>query len=163
MSTTTPGDEKREELRRKIEEGEKRHADRSIGEYAQEAAETATEFVKKHPVATVAGAVTIGLMIGAMTRPGRRVVKRGGTLATLASEAVLAYGMSMIDKAGELAEAGEDKLADFGDAVGDKARQVRRDAEYMAGNTADRGRIMKRKAGRGAERAVRSLKGRISH
>ena len=54
-------EEKREELREKIEAGQKRLEERSLSDTAREAAESATEFVKRHPLATLGGAVAIGL------------------------------------------------------------------------------------------------------
>ena len=46
---------KREELKNRIEAGQQRHANRTVGEYAREARDNATAFVKEHPVATVVG------------------------------------------------------------------------------------------------------------
>ena len=156
-------DEKRAELREKIEAGEKRHEERALADRAKDAAETATDFVKQHPFATLGGAIAVGLIIGAMTKPGRRVARRGGVLASLAADAALAYGMHAIDRAGDLARDGQDKLEDFGDSVVSTARSARRDTAYMAGKAADRTSSAAKTASRRASRTMRNLRSRITH
>ena len=69
-------EQKREQLRAKIEAGEKRNAERSFADQAKDVADSAVEFTKKHPFVVVGGAIAIGLAIGAMTRPGRRLGRR---------------------------------------------------------------------------------------
>ncbi len=155
-------DEKREQLRSRIAAGEKRHEVRTLADTAQEAAETATSFVKKHPFATLGGAVVIGLAIGAMTKPGRRLTKRSGMLAGLLTDAVIAYGISTIDKAGDVARSGQDRMEDWGDALSDKARGAKREAAYLAGTASDRTRSIARSASRKASRSVRNLKDQVS-
>ena len=70
--------EKRDQLRGRIQAGEQRLEERNFADQARDAADTAVAFVKKHPVATVAGAVTIGLAIGAILISESRKVARGG-------------------------------------------------------------------------------------
>ena len=53
-------EQKREQLRARIEAGEKRNEERSLADQAKDVADSAIEFAKKHPVATVAGAVVVG-------------------------------------------------------------------------------------------------------
>lgn len=156
-------EEKRAELREKIEAGEKRNAERTFADTAREAADNATTFVKKHPLAALGGAVVIGLAIGAMTKPGRRLTKRGGVLAGLAADAALAYGMTMIDRAGDLARDGQDRLEDFGDSLSDTARHAKREASYLAGTTSDKTRSAARGVARKAGRAARDLRARVNH
>lgn len=156
-------EEKREELREKIEAGQKRLEERSLSDTAREAAESATEFVKRHPLATLGGAVAIGLAIGAMTKPGRRLTRRGGALASLAADAAFAYALSAIDSAGELAREGQDALEDFGGTVTDKARAARREASYLAGTASDKTRSLSRRASRKAGRTMRDLRDTITH
>ena len=71
--TETPN-EPRDELRAKIEARERRIAERTLADEAREAAEVATEYVKQHPLQVVGGAIAVGLLLGLMTRPGRRAV-----------------------------------------------------------------------------------------
>lgn len=155
-------EEKRAELREKIEAGEKRNDERAFADRAKEAAETATNFAKEHPFAVIGGAIAIGLAIGAMTKPGRRAARRGGFLASLAAEAALAYGMHAIDRAGDVARSGQDRLEDFGDSVASSARTARRETSYLAGKASDRTTTIARTASRKAGRSVRNLRSRIT-
>ena len=59
--------------------------------------------------------------------------------------------------------AGKDKLEDLGDSAASKARTLRREASYMAGSAADKGRTATRRTKRRAERAVRDLTDRVRH
>lgn len=156
-------DEKRDALRVKIEAAEQRHEERSLQVAAQEAAENATEFVKKHPFATVGAAILVGLAIGAMTKPGRRLTKRTGVLAALVTDAVITYGIQAFDAASDVAREGQDKLEDLSDSVSDKARTAKREAAHLAGTAADRTRTVTRTATRKASRTVRDVRDRIVH
>ena len=66
----------RDALRQRIEQGEARLAQRDLVKSAEDAAKAAGDFVRAHPFASVAGVATIALVIGAMTRPGRRIGNR---------------------------------------------------------------------------------------
>lgn len=147
-------EQKREQLRARIEAGEKRNEERSFADQAKEAADSAVDFAKKHPIATVAGAVAVGLAIGAMTSRGRQLGRRGGSLAAYAADAALAYGLSMVEGAG-------DKFEDYSDAAGTQARRLKRDAGYRADALGDVLRSSGRKASRKSSRTVRELKARV--
>ena len=146
--------QKRAQLRARIEAGEKRNEQRSFGDQAKDVADSAIEFAKKHPIATVAGAVAVGLAIGAMTRRGRDLGRRGGSLAAYAADAAIAYGLSMIEGAG-------DKFEDYSDAAGTQARRIKRDAGYRLDSLGDAIMSSSRKASRKSSRTVRDLKTRI--
>ena len=154
--------EKRDELRAKIEAGEQRNEERTIGDYAKSAADSTTQFVKDHPVAAVAGVAVIGLAIGAMTRPGRRAGQKAGALATYATEMGLAYASGLLDQAGDVARASGNRLEDLGDDVAFTARKARRSAAAAAGNTSDNMRTLSRKAARRAGRTYRDAKARVA-
>ncbi|MFZ1742178.1 MAG: hypothetical protein WAT93_04950 [Pontixanthobacter sp.] len=158
-------EEKRQELKAKIEAAESRNAERNLGNYARDAAETATNFVKEHPIATVAGVAAVGLAIGAMTRPGRKVAiqsgKRASALATYATELGLAYASGLFDAAGDAATSGRDRLEDLGDSLGDNAAALKRRATFTGGNAAAAARSLSRRAGKSAGRTARDLKSRI--
>lgn len=194
-SDLTPADRKRDELRMKIEASERRIADRTLAEQAQEAAKAATDYARANPMKVVGGAVALGIVIGLLTSPGRRVAKtaatgaagavstaatstahavssaasgaagsarravssRGSKFLGLIADALIAYGIKLIDEAMDGARAGKDKLEDIGDSTAAKARELRRDAGYMAGSAADKGRTITRRTRRRAERAVRDL------
>jgi len=187
MSTDTNA---RDELRAKIEASERRIAERTLADQAQEAAGAATEYVKQNPLTVLGGAIALGLVVGAMTQPGRRAArnaatgaanavsgaasgaaqtvgtaakKRGSAFGTLLADALVAYGIKLIDEALDGARSGQDSLEDIGDSATAKARELRRDAGYMAGSAADKGRTVTRKTRRRAERAVRDLTDRITN
>ncbi len=151
-------DDKREQLRRRIAAAEERNSDRSLSDYAKDATDSVTSFAKEHPVATVAGAIGIGLAIGAMTRPGRRAGRRAGTLATLATEAALAFGAGLIDDAGDLARSGRQSVEDMGDTMGRKARHLQRDARYERDTLADNARYSRKRLGRKMDRSSSGLR-----
>lgn len=147
-------EQKREQLRARIEAGEKRNEERTFADQAKEAADSAVDFAKKHPIATVAGAVAIGLAIGAMTSRGRQLGRRGGSLAAYAADAAIAYGLTMMEGAG-------DKFEDYSDAAGTQARRLKRDAGYRVDALGDVLRSSGRKASRKSSRTVRDLKARV--
>lgn len=148
--------EKRDQLRARIEAGEKRHEERSFVDQARDVADSAVDFAKRHPVATIAGAIAVGLAVGAMTRRGRDLGRRGGSLAAYAADAALAYGLSMLEGAG-------DKIEDFGDAAGTQARRLKRDAGYQLDSMSDNLRSSGRRASRKSSRAYRDLRARLTN
>ncbi|WP_324827485.1 hypothetical protein [Qipengyuania zhejiangensis] len=154
-------EQKRDQLRAKIEAGEQRNADRTFADQAKEAADTAIDFTRKHPITVIGGAIAVGLAIGAMTRPGRKLGRRGGVLATLAAEAAMAYGARFLDGAGNAAQLAGDRLEDFGDTAATTARGLRRDASHRLDVAGDVLRASGRKAARKGSRAARSIKTRL--
>lgn len=160
-------EDKRAELREKIHAGEQRHAERSVADMAKDAADTVTDFAKRHPLATVAGAIGLGLAIGAMTRPGRRLTRRTGAFAAMAAEAARNYGLDAFDRAGtatsSAARSSSDGLQDFGETLSSALRSLRRDAAYRADVTGDALRSTKRRTGRKASRTMRDLRSRLNH
>ncbi|MFU7528891.1 hypothetical protein [Qipengyuania sp. ASV99] len=183
-------DAKRDELRARIEASERRIAERTLAEQAQEAAIAAGDFARKNPLTVVGGAIAIGLIIGAMTSPGRRVASsaakaasagaaeltssaaksvgnavktRGSALGTLIADAAIAYGIKLIDEAMDSARASKDAAENIGDSAAAKVRALRRDAVYVAGTATDKGRTAAQKTRRRAARAVRDLTDRISN
>lgn len=182
--------DKRDALRAKIEASERRIAERTVADQAKEAAGAATAYVKENPLTVLGGAIAIGLVIGAMTSPGRRVArsaatgaanavsgaasgtvksvgtaakKRGTAFGTLLADAIVAYGIKLIDDALDTARAGKDTLEDISDSTTAKAREVRREADYFAGNMVDKSRNVTRRTRRRAERAVRDIKDRVTN
>ena len=59
------------------------------------------------------------------------------------------------------ARAGKDAVEDISDHATAKARELRREASYIAGTAADKGRTATRRTRRRAERAVRDLTDRV--
>ena len=156
-------EQKRDQLRARIEAGEKRNEERSLGDQAKEVDDGAIEFTKKHPLAVVGGVLVAGIAIGAMTRRGRRLGRRGGAFATLAADAALAYGARMVDGVLDGAQYAGDRIEDFGDSAATTARGLRRDATYKFDVAGDALRASGRKAGRKGNRAFRAMRTRIKH
>lgn len=158
-------EEKRQELKAKIEAAEQRNAGRDVESYARDAADTATRFVKEHPIAAVAGVAVLGLAIGAMTRPGRRAGaaagRRASALAGHAAELGIAYATGLFDAASEAAVHGKDRLEDMGDTLSDTAQAAKRRAVFSGGNAAAAARTIARTAGKRAGRTSRDLRARI--
>lgn len=156
-------EERREALRQRIEASEQRNAERSFADQAKDVLDSATDFAKRHPLAVVGGAIGVGLLIGAMTRLGRRT----GTMAAMAGDTVLGYAMGLMDRAETAGAAAlrssSDAIEDLGDSVGSTARRLRRDAAYRADATSDALASSRRRAGRKASRRFRNLKSRLSH
>ena len=155
--------QKRDQLRARIEAGERRNEERTLADQARDAADTAVEFTKKHPYAVIGGAIAVGLAIGAMTRPGRRLGKRGGVLAGLAMDAALAYGARMLDNATNAAQLAGAKFEDLSDTAATTARGLRRDAAYKIDVAGDALRATTRKASRSGSRTARAIKTRLTH
>lgn len=160
-------EERREALRQRIEASEQRNAERSFADQAKDVLDSATDFAKKHPLAVVGGAIGVGLLIGAMTRPGRRLGRRTGTMAAMAGDTVLGYAMGLMDRAETAGAAAlrssSDAIEDLGDSVGSTARRLRRDAAYRADTTSDALASSRRRASRKASRRLRNMKSRLSH
>ena len=164
MTSTKKTDaDKREALRAKIDAGEERNAERSFADQAKEAAEGALEFVKANPIKSVTAVAVGALLIGAMTRPGRRAGRKAGTLAAVATDAALAYGLSLLDAAGGAASKGQDRLAGLGETVGDKARAWQSTAAKEGGDLSDYLVKVARKGGKRAGTTIDELRSRLSH
>lgn len=157
-------DEKRTELKGKIRAAEQRNADRSLTDYARDARDGATSFVKEHPITTVVGGLALGVLVASVVPgPGRRLRKqataRGAVLAGVLSDLALTYGSQFLDSAGKATSAGKDKLGDLGETLGDGVRGLRREA----GGAADSAGSFTRDAGERAVNTLRSLRSRISN
>lgn len=155
--------EKREALRGKIAAGEKRNAERSFADQAKAAADSALDYVKANPIKAVAGVAIGALLIGAMTRPGRKAGKKAGALATVATEAALAYGLGLLESAGSAASKGQDKLADLGETVGTRARAWQSTAAKEGTALSDYLVDAARKSGKRASKTIDELRNRLSH
>ena len=159
---------KRDEIMTRIDAGQQRHANRTVGDYARDARDSATAFVKEHPIATVAGGVAIGVVVASLVPgPGRRLrkkaTKRGSALAAVVAELGLAYGTSLLDNIGSAARTGGDRIEDLGDAIGDSARDLRRQASLQGSAAGEAARRLTRDVGKSTGRKVRDLRARMAH
>lgn len=155
-------EEKRQELKAKIEAAEQRNENRTLGDQMSDATDSATQFVKDHPLATIAGVAVLGLAIGAMTRPGRRAGAEAGrrtsAFASRAADLGMLYAGNLFDTVEDSALAGKDHIEDFGAAAGDNARSLRRRASFSGSNAAASARELARDTGKMANRSRRNLR-----
>ena len=150
--------EQRDELRRKIEESERRNEERSIADVAREATDNATEFVKTHPILTVSVVALIGLAIGSRTSKGRELTGRAIGFADHLADLGMAYAGGMAGKIGDATRHGGDRLVDFSDDVAFGSRAARRNAHYFAERQKDAARHAGRRAARKTGRGYRDLR-----
>ena len=169
-------DAKRQEIREKVAAGEARQQARGVetgngafldraGEQAIEAKDRVTAFVREHPIATVAGAVAVGVLISGMFRgsPTRRVgsaaASKAAGLAALGAELAASYAQRALDAAGDAGRASADRIDDLGDTIHDRARHLRREAAYYAGEAGDSARAARRGIGKSIRRRMRDHAG----
>ena len=155
--------EQRDELRRKIEESERRNEERNIADIAREATDNATEFVKTHPMLTVGAVALIGLVIGSRTSKGRELTGRAVGFADHLADLGMAYAGGMASRLGDATRHGGDRLVDFGDDVAFGGRAAKRNAYYFAERQKDAARHAGRRAARKASRGYRDLKAYLPH
>lgn len=164
MAKTSKTDaEKREALRAKIEAGEQRNAERTFAEQARNAADGALEYVKANPFKAVAAVAAGALIIGAMTRPGRRAGRKAGSMAAVATDAALAYALGLLDSAGNAAGRGQERLSEMGGALGGKARAWQSAAGRETSDIADYVLRTVRRNRKRASKSVSDLRSRLSH
>lgn len=156
-------EKKRQELRERVEAGERRNEQRAaLAEYARGARDNTLGFVKQHPVITIVGGLTVGLVAGALTSRGRKAGRRVGVFTAALAELGTMYVTTLLEKAGEAALASRDKIEDLGDNVEAAARTARREIGHHAGTTADRAATIGKRISRKTGRTVRDLRGRAA-
>ena len=154
-------DAKRKNLKQKVAAAEARLEEREnsfldrAGETAIEAKDKFTAFAKKHPVATVAGGLAIGVLVAGMFRGPRRAAVKGGSkiagLATLGTELALAYAAKAFEAAEEGGKEGFDWLGEKSRSAGQGARELGSGAAEYASSARDA--IVE--SGKSARRALR--------
>lgn len=180
-----PVTDKRDALRAKIEAAERRNAERTLADQAREAAASAVDYTRANPLTVIGGAVAAGLVIGLLTRPGRRAAgqafhsasdaisgaassakasvsgatsRQGSRIGHIITETAMTYLMTAIDELLETARAGQDKAAELGDAAGSQAKKLSANASGAAGSAADSTRALARKTADVAVGVVRDLR-----
>lgn len=165
MAATKTNSNKRTELKGKVAAGQKRNKERSMGDYARDAADGATSFVKQHPIATVVGGLALGAIVASFLPGGRKVRKqasaKSAVIATALADLALTYGTQFLDSAGKATKAGQDRLGDLGETLGDSARSIGRSASETAGNARDGASSLGSELGKVATRTIRDLRSRI--
>jgi ElaB/YqjD/DUF883 family membrane-anchored ribosome-binding protein len=142
--SSTLSDAKRDALRARIEASERRIAQRTLADDARDMAQAAVDYTKANPLKVVGGAIAIGLIIGLLSSPGRRMASnaasgvaggfskaaRGGgaKIGMVLANALVAQGLRLLDDVLDGASAGKDRLDSLGETVGERASRLRREA-----------------------------------
>ncbi|MBL8657869.1 MAG: hypothetical protein JNJ92_11030 [Altererythrobacter sp.] len=159
--------QKRKALRARIDartgEARQRRHERGLADQARNAADGAIAYVRANPLVSIAAVAVGALVIGALTRPGRRAGRKAGALAGVATDAALAYGLSLLDSASTAASKGQDRIADLGDRVGGRARDLQATAIREGGNLSEYLVTAARRRGQRAGRTIEDLRSRITH
>lgn len=155
--------QKREALRAKIEEGQARQEARSLADQARAAADGALDYVKANPLKTIAAVAAGALVIGAMTRPGRKAGKRAGKFAGVATDAAIAYALGLFETGKHAADKAPGKLADFSDAARKNAREWSDYAAKEGNELSDYLLAAAKRSGKRASKTIDELRSRISH
>lgn len=156
-------EEKRAALKEKIAQAEEREAQRSLSDQAKGAADNALGFVRANPLKTVAAVAIGALVLGALTRPGRRAGRKAGALASVATDAAMAYGLSLLDGVSNVASKGQDKLANVGNAASDRASAWKSSATHQGADLSDYLVRAAKRGGRNAGKSIKDLRNRLSH
>ena len=133
-----------------------------IGLMTQPGRRAATRAATTATGAASSAASAVGGAVGSAASGAVRTVSnaakgRSSKFGALVADSLVAYAIRMIDEVMDGARTGQDKLEDIGDSASAKARELRREASYIAGSAADKGRDVTRRTRRRAERAVRDL------
>jgi RNA 3'-terminal phosphate cyclase len=179
-------DEKRKQLKDKVAAGEARHRDLGRTTFVDRAGETAIEakdkfvaFVKEHPIATVTGAVALGVLVSGLfkrsptRKAGARASAKAASLATIGAELALAYAQQAMAAASDVSRAGADKLGDLGSSArhlshdaADKLSEIGSSARHLGHDAADRagdlGATAKSAARDASRRFSKALRNRIN-
>lgn len=159
--------EKREDLRARIDAAGQRNEVRGLAGQARAAADGALDFVKANPLKSVAAVAAGALLIGALTRPGRRTGRKAGirmgTLAAVAADAALAYGLSLLDAGKDATSKGQGALADLGDATRRNARAWQASAAREGGELSDYIIAAAKRGSKRANKTIDDLRNRLSH
>ena len=164
----------RDALRARIEAAERRNADRTLADQAREAAAAAVDYTRANPLTVIGGALAAGLIIGLLTRPGRRVASRvahstadaisgaassaSSGVKNVASRGGSRFGqMTLIDEVLETARAGQERAEELSDAAGVKAKKITARTTDAAGSAAHSTRALARKTRAAAADIVRDL------
>ncbi|MGY6551800.1 MAG: hypothetical protein ACXIT4_07875 [Erythrobacter sp.] len=165
---------KRDALRARIEANERRIAERTLADDARDAAKAAADYTRANPGKVVAGALAVGIVVGLMTAPGRRLVanaassvtgkkakpaaETGGRFGALFANAFVAQGLKLLDDVLEEANTGKEHLDELADKFADK---VTTSAEKLGREAVDNSREMARRTRERAESAAREIAERV--
>lgn len=147
-------------LQARIEAARARNAARSVSNAARQGAIQARDFVREHPLVTLAGAATVGIALGMMTKPGRALAGRGKALAAMAGQIALTMAGEAASKARRAAMTGKDQAEDVSAAISNQLREGIAQGEYLGERARIKASSLSRRAVSTARRGLRSVRER---
>lgn len=165
---------KREEIKGKVAAAEARQLMRGpveapshtllerAGESAIEAKDKAAEFVKKHPVASVAGAIALGVLISGLFRnsPTRKAGRKAGVkaagLAAIGAEFAKNYALKAWDAAGTAKEEHRHDFDELGTNLRKRGRHLQDRASHLAHDASERAHSYSDRARKAVRRRLRN-------
>jgi ElaB/YqjD/DUF883 family membrane-anchored ribosome-binding protein len=137
MEEPTAG--KRQEIKDRIAAAQERQAERdddslvrAIGEKAAAARDEVASFARKHPVATIAGGLALGVLVSALfrnsptRRAGRFAGERAAGLAAVSGEVASSLLHQLLESTASARKTGSEKLEDAGESARKSAREIGR-------------------------------------
>lgn len=106
MTTT---EDKRSALRTRIEKAQERLAGHQVADQARDAAGTLANYAKRNPLVVCGGVAALGLVIGRLSRGGRAASTATSLLGRIATDAAIAFALTMYDKAVQRAKEEQDE------------------------------------------------------
>lgn len=106
-------------LRERIEKAQQRLTNRPASEYARDAAHEAIDFVKANPLLVIGAAAAVGLALGTMSRGGRKAATATGFLGRIATDAAIAFALTMYERASERRDEAAQNEGDLQDLAAD--------------------------------------------
>jgi len=116
----------RMQLEGAIAKAKARNARRTIQnmqDKAADARDSAADLIARHPFATLAGGVALGVLIGAML-PRRKAAGSMRNLARQAMDLGLAHGRDMLAASIQAGRKGQEATEELGERIADNAREI---------------------------------------
>jgi hypothetical protein len=122
--------------------------------------EKVTQLIREHPGLAVAAGLGLGLIAAILIPkgPGRKLLRRGGLVATAATEMALVLGKQAIAKAGEVTEEGREHVGEAAQRAAAAGRAAGRNVKRLAGDTSAAARGASRDLADKADKALSRLR-----
>jgi len=122
------GEKKKAEIREKVEAADARQTgrERGLGQQAAHARDQVTDFVREHPLLTVAGGLAAGVAISALfpRSPTRKVGGKAASLLMMGAQLGLDYAQKAQEAAGEAGRRGMERAEEIGDTLSGEAKRI---------------------------------------
>jgi ElaB/YqjD/DUF883 family membrane-anchored ribosome-binding protein len=121
-------EDRHDELLAAVEKSEARLKQRpSSGQISDRSPpEKVSDLVREHPGLAIAAGLGLGILASVLIprSPARKLVRRGGLVASAVAEMALVLGQQALSKASEVREEGRERLGEVGEQVGDAAHRA---------------------------------------